>query len=125
MSHVSRPQMSASEKAELWARWKRGESICAIARALGRVQGTIHHVVGQHGGIMPAAPRRAPRTLSSAEREEISRALAAGASLRAIAGALKRAPSTIAREVNRHGGRCRYRAGWAGSAQSPRARRER
>jgi IS30 family transposase len=110
MCLVPRPQMSASEKAELWARWRRGESLCAIARALGRVQGTIHHVVGQHGGITPAARHRAPRTLSSADREEISRALAAGASLRAIARALQRAPSTISREVQRHGGRRRYRA---------------
>jgi len=123
MSHVSRPQMSASEKAELWARWKGGESICAIARALGRVPGTIHHVVGQHGGIMPAARRRAPQTLSSAEREEISRAVAAGASLRAIAEALKRAPSTISREVKRHGGRVRYRAARADAEAWHAARR--
>lgn len=107
---MPRPHLSATEKAELWARWRRGESLCAIARALGRVQGTIHHIVGQHGGITPAVRRRAPRTLTSQEREEISRAVAAGASLREIARALRRAPSTISREVRRHGGRSRYRA---------------
>jgi IS30 family transposase len=110
--HV-RPHLSVSERAELWARWKRGDSLAAIARALGRVQGTIHHIVGQCGGIAPPLRRRAARVLSSADREEISRGLAAGVSLRAIARALGRAPSTISREVRRHGGRRRYRAAQA------------
>ena len=108
-----RPHLSVSERAELWARWKRGDSLAAIARALGRVQGTIHHIVGQCGGIAPPLRRRAARVLSSADREEISRGLAAGVSLRAIARALGRAPSTISREVRRHGGRRRYRAAQA------------
>ena len=110
--HV-RPHLCVSERAELWARWKRGDSLAAIARALGRVQGTIHHIVGQCGGITPPLRRRAARVLSSADREEISRGLAAGVSLRAIARALGRAPSTISREVRRHGGRRRYRAAQA------------
>ena len=108
-----RPHLCVSERAELWARWKRGDSLAAIARALGRVQGTIHHIVGQCGGITPPLRRRAARVLSSADREEISRGLAAGVSLRAIARALRRAPSTISREVRRHGGRRRYRAAQA------------
>lgn len=121
-----RPHLSVSERAELWARWKRGDSLAAIARALGRVQGTIHHIVGQCGGIAPPLRRRAARVLSSADREEISRGLAAGVSLRAIARALGRAPSTISREVRRHGGRRRYRAApadrraWA-AARRPKA----
>jgi IS30 family transposase len=110
--HV-RPHLSVSERAALWARWKRGDSLAAIARALGRVQGTIHHIVGQCGGIAPPLRRRAARVLSSADREEISRGLAAGVSLRAIARTLGRAPSTISREVRRHGGRRRYRASQA------------
>lgn len=118
-----RPHLSATEKAELWARWRRGESLSAIARGLGRVQGTIHHVVGQRGGIAPAARRRAAHTLSSADREEISRALAVGASLRAIARTLRRPPSTIAREVKRHGGRGRYRAARADARAWRAARR--
>ena len=82
---MRRPHLSVRERLELWDRWRRGESLSAIARALGRVLGTVHHVVGQRGGISPAPRRRAPCTLSSTDREEISRALAAGASLRAIA----------------------------------------
>jgi IS30 family transposase len=123
--HV-RPHLSVSERAELWARWKRGDSLAAIARALGRVQGTIHHIVGLRGGIAPPLRRRAVRVLSSADREEISRGLAAGVSLRAIARALGRAPSTISREVRRRGGRRRYRAAdadrraWA-AARRPKA----
>jgi IS30 family transposase len=105
--------LSVRERLELWERWRRGESLSAIARALSRVMGTVHHIVGQRGGIAPARRRRAPWTLSSADREEISRSLAAGASLRAIARALGRAPSTISREVRRHGGRARYRAAQA------------
>jgi IS30 family transposase len=121
-----RPHLSVSERAELWARWKRGDSLAAIARALGRVQGTIHHIVGLRGGIAPPLRRRAVRVLSSADREEISRGLAAGVSLRAIARALGRAPSTISREVRRRGGRRRYRAAdadrraWA-AARRPKA----
>ena len=110
MPHVPRPRLSASQKAELWARWKRGESLSEIARALDRVPGAIHHVVLRRGGITPAARRRSPRTLSTQDREEISRALARGESLRSMARALRRAPSTICREVGRHGGRRQYRA---------------
>jgi len=110
MSHVPRPRLSWSQKAELWARWKRGESLSAIGRALDRVPSAIQHVVLQQGGITPAARRRSPRTLSTQDREEISRALARGDPLRAIARALQRAPSTICREVRRHGGRRQYRA---------------
>jgi IS30 family transposase len=110
MSHVLRPRLSARQKAELWGRWKRGESMSAIARALGRVPGAIHYVARQRGGIPPAVRRRAPGTLSLEDREEISRAMAAGASLRAIARTLQRAPSTICREVHRNGGPRWYRA---------------
>jgi IS30 family transposase len=110
---MRRPHLSVRERLELWDRWRRGESLSAIARALGRVMGTVHQVVGRRGGIAPAPRRRAPRTLSSPDREEISRALAAGTSLRGIARALGRAPSTISREVSRHGGRARYRAAQA------------
>jgi IS30 family transposase len=110
MSHVPRPRLSASQKAELWARWKRGESQSAIARALDRVPSAIHHVVLQEGGITPAPRRRALRTLSTEDREEISRGLAVGQSLSGIARTLRRAPSTICREVQRHGGPGQYRA---------------
>lgn len=109
MPHVRR-RLSRQEQAEFWARWKRGESCRAIAATLGRGPDTFYRVAVRHGGIPPPVRRRAARVLSPAEREEISRALAAAHSLRAIARRLARAPSTISREVRRHGGRAQYRA---------------
>jgi IS30 family transposase len=116
MPHVLRPRLSTAQQAELWSRWKRGESLSAIARALDRVPSAIAHVVVQRGGIVPPLRRRAARVLSTAEREEISRALAVGESYRSVSRRLQRAPSTISREVRRHGGRGRYRAARADRA---------
>jgi IS30 family transposase len=113
MPHVRRPRLSAVQKADLWARWKRGESLSEIARALDRVPGAIFQVVLQRGGIAPPTRRRSDRVLSTTEREEISRALAADVSFREISRRLRRAASTISREVGRHGGRQRYRAATA------------
>ena len=110
MDRVRRPRISSKEKAELWARWKHGESLSDIGRALGRIPGAIHHVVSARGGVPPSPRRRSPRSLSLAEREELSRGLAQGCSLRQIGARLSRAPSTISREVRRNGGRRHYRA---------------
>ena len=103
-------RMSTAEKAELWRRWKQGESLSDIGRALGRIRRTIHHVVAAQGGVPPRARTRSRWALTLAEREEISRGLANDCSLRRIACRLGRAPSTVSREVRRHGGRTRYRA---------------
>lgn len=100
-----RRQFTAAERAILWARWKQGEPPSAIARALARDRSSVFAVVSARGGVPPRARRRSGRVLSLAEREEVSRALAAGATQRAIAAQLGRAPSTISREVRRHGGR--------------------
>ncbi len=113
---MRRPRFTTAQKAELWLRWKRGESLSAIARALDRVPGAIAYVVRQQGGIVRPARRRAPRVLRVDEREEISRALAVGESGRSISRRLQRAPSTICREINRHGGPVRYRAAAADAA---------
>lgn len=107
---MGRPGLSARQKTELWARWKAGESLSDIGRALGKHAGSIHGVVAARGGIAPAERRRSRLALTLAEREEISRGLAAGASIREIALRLNRAPSTISREVTRHGTRWTYRA---------------
>jgi IS30 family transposase len=115
--------LTVAQRAELWTRWKRGESASAIARALDRVPGTITHHLAQRGGIPPPTRRRAARVLHSAEREEISRALAAGESFRAIARRLRRAASTISREVRRHGDRTGYRAADADARAWAAARR--
>ena len=104
---------SASEREELWERWKAGESLSAIARALERKPGTIHTALSARGGIAPPKRKRSSRCLSLEEREEISRGLASGDSMRRIANQLDRAPSTIAREVERNGGRKLYRSGAA------------
>src|SRR5215207_4361019 len=115
MPHV-RHRLSAAQRADLWLRWKRGESLSAIGRALDRVPSAIAYVLRQQGGIVRPPPRRSARVLSTDEREEISRGLARGESGRSISRRLRRAPSTVCREINRHGGVVGYRAGGADAA---------
>ena len=102
--------LSAEQKADIWCRWKAGESLHEIGRAFGKDHGSIQFLLSQHGGIVPAVRRRSPRTLTLAEREDISRGIASGSSIREIARGLQRAASTVSREVVRHGGRPLYRA---------------
>jgi len=78
--------------------------------AFGKGHGSIRFLLTQRGGIVPAAGRRSPRTLTLAEREDISGGIASGSSIREIANGLQRAMSTVSREVSRHGGRPLYRA---------------
>jgi transposase, IS30 family len=101
---------SAGERRELWRRWRRGESISEIGRALDRAPGTIFTTLRERGGIAPPERRRSRLALTLVEREEISRGIAAGESGRAIARRLGRSPATICREIARHGGRRTYRA---------------
>jgi IS30 family transposase len=110
MAQMGRPGLTSAQKKELWRRWKDGESLSEIGRALGRHAGSIHGVVKANGGIVPATRTRSARSLSLVEREEISRELAGGRTMRRIASGLGRAPSTVSREIARHGGRTRYRA---------------
>lgn len=107
---VGRPWMSWKQRNELWRRWRAGESLTEIAAALEREPARIYQIVEAEGGIAPAARRRSRLALTTAEREEISRGMARGASGRDLARRLRRAPSTISREIRRHGGRSRYRA---------------
>jgi IS30 family transposase len=123
MAQMGRPGLTAEQKRELWSRWRAGESLSEIGRALGRQAGSIHGVVAANGGYVPARRRRSRRVLSFTEREEISRGLAEGLSLRTIARRLGRAPSTVSRETARHGGRTRYRATRADERAWSRARR--
>ena len=92
------------------ARWKAGESLHEIGRAFCKDHGSIQFLLSQRGGIVPAARRRSLRTLTVAEREDISRGIASGSSIREIAKGLQRAASTVSREGARHGGRPLYRA---------------
>ena len=123
MAQMGRPGLTAEQKRELWSRWRAGESLSEIGRALGRQAGSIHGVVAANGGYVPARRRRSQRVLSLTEREEISRGLAEGLSLRTIARRLRRAPSTVSRETARHGGRRHYRAARADERAWDRARR--
>ena len=115
--------MSEARKKELWEKWKAGESISDIARALKKPPGSIHGVLKATGGISPPRRRRSRWALTLAEREEISRGLAAGESLHAIAARLGRSASTVSREVGRNGGRRNYRAARADERAWERARR--
>jgi IS30 family transposase len=101
---------TAAESAEVWDRWQRGEGLKLIGRVFGRTSSSIFQHLQPHGGIRPAVRRRSRRMLSLADREEISRGVAAGVSLRSVARSLGRAPSTISRELRRNGGQRRYRA---------------
>ena len=126
MARLGRPGgLSAAGKQELWERWRAGESISDIARALQKPPGSIHGMLEATGGISPPQRRRRRCALTPAEREEISRGLATGESLRAIAARLSRSASTVCREVNRNGGRRRYRAANAEEQASKRSLRPR
>ena len=110
MIEPKRRGLSAEQKAELWKRWKAGQSLKEIGRALGKDHVVVHFVLARHGGIAPPARRRSRRVLTLAEREDISRGIASGCSMRVVAQGLHRAPSTVSREIARHGGRPQYRA---------------
>jgi IS30 family transposase len=101
---------SAEQKAELWKRWRSGQSLNEIGRALGKDHVVVHLVLARHGGIAPPTRRRSRRVLTLVEREDISRGIASGCSMRMVAQDLHRSPSTISREIARHGGRAQYRA---------------
>jgi len=103
-------KLSSAQRADMWNRWKAGQSLNAIGRALGKDQHVIHFLLTRHGGIVPRVRRRSRRVLTLAEREDISRGIAGGCSLRVIVQRLSRASSTVSREVGRHGGRAQYRA---------------
>jgi IS30 family transposase len=124
VARLGRPGgLSAAGKKELWERWRAGESISDIARALKKPAGSIHGMLEATGGISPPERRRRRCALTPAEREEISRGLATGESLRAIARLLGRCASTVCREVNRNGARRNYRSTKADERAWERARR--
>ena len=107
----------------MWDRWQQGDSLHAIARLFDRHHPSIQRILAESGGIRPEPRRRSQRTLTLAEREEISRGMVAGLSLRTIAARLGRAPSTISREVQRNGGQHSYRANQADESAWERAQR--
>jgi IS30 family transposase len=115
--------LTAQEQDEVWRRWRQGDSLRLIARRLGKPGPSVRAFVLQTGGVQRHPPRRPTLCLGMAEREEISRGVAAGQSCRQIAARLERAPSTVSRELVRNGGRHRYRAQAADAAAFGRALR--
>ena len=124
MEGNARRRFTPKQKAELWERWRSGQCIADIARALERRNKSgVYRVLALSGGIAPAARTRALGALRLEEREEISRGLAGSQSLRDIAQSLGRAPSTVSREVERNGGCSAYRASEADTCTWQRALR--
>src|SRR6202049_3537581 len=110
MTFRRRVKLSEQQRNEMWKRWKAGQSLHEIGRVFGKDHVSIQFMLAQYGGIAPAVRQRSPLTLTLAEREDISRGIACGWSIREIAKGLQRAVSTVSREVARHGGRPLYRA---------------
>ena len=123
MKQRPRIYYTESNKALMWDRWQKGESLNSIARLFDRHHSAIQGVLSRTGGIRPATRKRSRLALTLAEREEISRGVVAGQSLRLIATSLGRAPSTVSREIKRNGGRRTYRANTADQAAWDRAHR--
>jgi IS30 family transposase len=105
MEGISRIWFTAKQRSELWERWKSGECVADIARSLGRRnKSAVYRILALNGGMAPAPRRRALLALRLEEREEISRGIAAGGSIRRIARGLGRSPSSVSREIRRNGG---------------------
>ncbi len=123
MGYRTRIHYTEADKALMWERWRRGESLNSINRLFDRHHTTVQGMLARTGGIRPPPRRRSRLALTLAEREEISRGLMAGLSVRRIAVSLDRAVSTVSREIDRNGGRQAYRASTADEAAWDRARR--
>jgi len=110
MSQGKRSRLSLTQRTDIWGRWKSGQSLHEIGRAFGKPHSSIRCLLLPRGGIPPAARRRSRLALTLPEREDISRGIASGSSIRETVRHLDRAVSTVSREVSRHGGRPVYRA---------------
>ncbi|MCE4547745.1 MULTISPECIES: IS30 family transposase [unclassified Caballeronia] len=123
MKYRTRIYYSESQKALMWERWRAGESLQHIAELFNRNHSSVEGILAQTGGIQPAPRRRSRLALTLAEREEISRGLAAGDSIQSIARRLSRSSSTICREIKRNSGEKGYRASHADELAWERAHR--
>jgi len=121
MKYRTRTHYTETDKALMWAKWRQGETLGAIARHFNRHHSAIGGILARTGGIQPPQRTRSQSTLTLAEREEISRGIASETSIRSIAQHLNRSPSTISREISRNGGRQKYRANKADQAAWGRA----
>lgn len=123
MKYRTRIYYSETQKAEMWDRWAKGESLNSIARHFERGHSSVSRILALSGGIRPPQRKRSIHSLTLNERETLSRGLASGTSMRSVAKKLQRSPSTISREVIRNGGREKYRATEADNIAWERARR--
>ncbi len=123
MKHRTRIYFNAEQRADIWDRWQRGESMSSIGRLFERESSSIYPLLQRSGGIRPSTRTRSRVALSLSEREEISRGVASQQSMRSIARQIKRSPSTISREIQRNGGYDSYRASSADQAAWDRAHR--
>jgi len=110
MVYRTRIYYNAEQRAQIWDCWRRGDSITSIGRIFDRPSSSIFNLLERSGGIRPAERTRSSLSLTLDEREEISRGIVSGCSIRSIALSLNRSPSTVSREINRNGGMNAYRA---------------
>ncbi len=123
MKYRTRIRYTETDKALMWERWRQGESLQRIAQLFDRNHSAIGGILSRTGGIRPSPRHRSALALKLSEREEVSRGVMAGRSMRTMARALGRAPSTVSREIGRNGGRQAYRASEADASAWQRARR--
>ncbi len=123
MKQRPRIYYTEAQKAMMWDRWSKGDTLHQIGKLFDRPHTSIQNILAATGGIRPPARHRSRLALTLAEREEISRALAAGESIHCVAARLGRAASTVSRELHRNGGKSCYRAARADEAAWERAHR--
>src|SRR5664280_1248569 len=123
MKYRTRTYYTDAQKAMMWERWKEGWTLHQIAHLFNRGHTSVQGVLARTGGFRPPQRSRSAMALTLTEREEISRAVAEGQSIRSVAARLGRAPSTVSREIRRNGGRADYRATDADNAAWARALR--
>ena len=123
MKRRPRIYYTKAQRSLMWDRWQKGDSLHAIARFFDRGHSSVQRILSETGGIRPRQRKRSRLALTLSEREEISRGVVVGHSIRCIAESLRRAPSTVSREINRNGGRRGYRANKADQAAWQRSHR--
>jgi len=123
MKQWPRIYYTATQKALMWERWKKGDSLQQIAQLFDRHHSAVQRILAESGGIRPPERTRSKLALTLSKREAISRGLASGQSMRSIATELGRSPSTISREIGRYGDPKSYRANQSDQAAWDRAHR--
>ncbi len=123
MKQRPRIYYTEAQKAMMWDRWSKGDTLTQIGKLFDRPHTSIQNILAATGGIRSPARHRSRLALTLTQREEISRALAAGESIHCVAARLGRAASTVSRELHGNGGKSCYRAARADEAAWERAHR--